>query len=423
MTSRIRSLALLGTTVAAALALTGASAAAPGPIITVGTGCAVQCVKKALVAATATSATVELETTVLAHLKVTVAELPTGGTAGGLVVPTARTVSISAFAPGKKASFSNLRPETTYSIVVGATDLKGQSSSRKGTFATLPVKAKDHGGPTTFDSGAGCAAQCIQRALFTQAQPAATIARLDVRAAVDAKIRLTVSLDRPVPTAAGPSQLRIVSKQSSPGLTRSWQTQVGGLMHGTRYWAVVRATDAQGRTSIRQGSFRTVSATAVVTLHKLRVVADGDKGANRGELYFRYYGGGEQQAGSPGWEKIGSGSVVPVRIWKQPRPGYTMTFPANGDATFDVRVVAEECDALLMKNCLIQASSPDGHRTAWAGGPLALSTLLAGGALPPWYGTGVTAPAGHDGYFVLATKKSSLHFLVLGTVDVRIDWP
>ena len=30
--------------------------------------------------------------------------------------------------------------------------------------------------------------------------------------------------------------------------------------------------------NVRQGSFRTVSATATVTIHKIKVVNDGDKG-------------------------------------------------------------------------------------------------------------------------------------------------
>ena len=63
------------TSVAAALlaALTivaGTASAAEGPTFTAGTGCAAQCIEKALVTVTATSAKVELETTVLAHLTV-----------------------------------------------------------------------------------------------------------------------------------------------------------------------------------------------------------------------------------------------------------------------------------------------------------------------------------------------------------------
>ena len=47
-------------------------------------------------------------------------------------------------------------------------------------------------------------------------------------------------------------------------------------------------------------------------------------------------------------------------------------------------------------------------------GTFDLSTILAGGALPPWYGTGVTPPAGHDGYFSSSTNGTYIKFLVLG---------
>jgi hypothetical protein len=407
---------------AAALTLATSSAAAGGPIISAGTGCAVQCIEKALVVPTATSATVDVKTTVLAHLTVSITKQVVPTTTGGLVAPQTRTVSISAFTPWKLASFAGLEPDTTYAIVVRATDLTGQKASRSGTFATLPVKAQDHSPVGGFDSGAGCAAQCIQKALFTQTQPAASIAKLDVRTATDAKIRVVVSRDKPVATADGPSQLDVVSSQASPGFTTSWQTQVGGLLPGTTYYAVVRATDAQGRTAIRQGSFRTVPATAIVTLHKLKVVGDGDKGRNKGELAFRYYGNGDERAWSGSFKKIRSVSVVGVWLRGTSRPGFSMSFPADGDAKLDVKVIGEECD-VLFKNCVVESGLPSGNQYASARAELDLSTVLDRGAQGAWQGTGVTAPAGHDGYFVLSTGDTYVRFLVLATVDLRIDWP
>jgi hypothetical protein len=410
------------TLVAASLTLATGAAAAPGPIISAGTGCALQCIEKALVVPTATSARVELKTTVLAHLTVTIEKKIVPGTTGGLVASQARTVTIHAFHVVKVAKFDGLEPETTYGIVVKATDLKGQKASRAGTFATLPVQAQVHSPVGGFDSGLGCAAQCIQKALFTQSKPAASIAALEVRTAIDAKIRVVVSRDKPVATADGPSQLDIVSSQASPGLTSSWQTQVGGLLPGTTYHAVVRATDAQGRTAIRQGSFRTVSATAIVTLHKLKVTGDGDKRRNKGELAFRYYRDGDERAWSGSFKRIRSVSVVGVWVRGTSRPGFSMSFPANGDAKLDVKVVGEECD-VLFKNCVLEAHLPSGNQYASARGELDLSTILDRGAQGAWQGTGVTAPAGHDGYFVLDTGETYVRFLVLATVDLRIDWP
>lgn len=409
------------TLVAASLTLATGAAAAPPPVFSAGTGCAVQCIEKALVVPTATSARIELKTTVLAHLTVTIEKKVVPGTTGGLVAPQARTVTIHAFHPVKVANFDGLQPATTYAIVVKATDLKGQKASRSGTFATLPVQTQFEPPVGGFDSGLGCAAQCIEKALFTQSKPAASIAALDVRTATDAKIRVVVSRDKPVATADGPSQLDIVSSQASPGLTSSWQTQVGGLLPGTTYHAVVRATDAQGRTAIRQGSFRTVSATAIVTLHKLKVTGDGDK-RSKGELAFRYYRDGDERAWSGSFKRIRSVSVVGVWLRGTSRPGFSMSFPANGDAKLDVKVVGEECD-VLFKNCVVEYGGPSGNQYASARAELDLSTVLDRGAQGAWQGTGVTAPAGHDGYFVLGTGDTYVRFLVLATVDLRIDWP
>jgi hypothetical protein len=413
---------LLLTLVAASLTLATGAAAAPGPIFSAGTGCAVQCIEKALVMPTASSARVELKTTVLAHLTVSIQKRVVAGTTGGVVAPTAMTKTIHAFFPVKVASFDGLEPETTYDIVVKATDLKGQKASRSGSFATLPVKVAQPSPVGGFDSGLGCAAQCIEKALFSQSEPAASIAKLDVRTSTDAKIHVVVSRDKPVATEAGPSQFDVVSTQASPGLTRSWQTQVGGLLPGTRYYAVVRAKDAQGRLSIRQGSFRTVSATAIVTLHKLKIVGDGDKGRNRGELAFRYYRDGDERAWSGSFKKIRSVSVVGVWVRGTSRPGFSMSFPADGDAKLDVMVIGEECD-VLFKNCVVESGLPSGNQYASARAELGLSTILDRGAQGAWQGTGVTAPAGHDGYFVLSTGDTYVRFLVLATVDVRVDWP
>jgi hypothetical protein len=422
MTVLTTALKLTVTALVALLTLAAGNASADGgPIFSAGTGCAVQCIKTALVTPTSTSATVELETTVLARFTISITKQAAATTTGGLTAAVTQTHHIWAFARHRKASFGGLEPDTTYAIVVKATDLKQQTASQKGTFKTLAVKTQGHAGSTTIDSGLGCAAECIENATFTQVKPAASIANVDLRTSTDAKIQLIVSRDKPVATAAGPSQFDVVSNQSSPGMTRSWQTQIGGLLPGTRYWAVVRAKDAQERMSIRQGSFQTVSATAVVTLHKIKVLNDGDK-RSKGELYFRYYRNGLDSAGSPGFKRIDDGDVVDVNVYGQSRPGFTLLRPANGDAKLSLGVLAEECDD-AWRNCVIESNSPSGNQTARAGGTFDLSTILAGGALHPWHGTGVTPPPGHDGYFILSTSGTYIKFLVLATVDIQIDWP
>ena len=145
--------------VAAGLAATGGTARADdgGPQITAGTGCVVQCVKKAAVSTTASSAKVELETTVLTVVTVWVAKQVTGNPPGTLAASQAKVVKL--YLPTgttRTASFDGLEPDTTYAIGVKATDVHGKSSTRTGTFKTLPVKTNGLGGPDTLDSAARC---------------------------------------------------------------------------------------------------------------------------------------------------------------------------------------------------------------------------------------------------------------------------
>jgi hypothetical protein len=400
---------------AATLAFAAGTARADDPPITAGTGCSVQCVKKALVTATASSAKVEIETTVLAVVEVSVSKQPSGGSPGSLTASSVKAVKL--YMPAgvtRTASFDGLEPDTTYSIALKATDGHGQSSRRTGTFKTLPVKTNGIGGPGGLDSGAGCSAQCITQALFTQAPPNGSIANVDLKTATDAQIRILVT-----------REYSVVSEQTSPGFVRAWKTQVGGLLPGTTYGVSVRATDRQGRVAERSGSFRTVSATALVTIQKIKIVADGDKGSAKGELYFRYWFAGKEWTSS-GFFKLGSGQVVSARANGTTRPGVIYRFPANGDAKLDVHVSAEECDGhTFMKNCEVETIYGPGELTgqyAYVGGTFKLKDILSG-SLPGWYGTGVTQPPGHDGYFVFGPGNGYVKILVFATVDVDYEWP
>ena len=399
--------------IAAALAAAAGTARADdgGPQITAGTGCAVQCVKKAAVTATASGAKVELETTVVSVVTVWVARQAAGNAPPGtLTASQAKVVKLYMPAGATRiASFDGLEPDTTYAIGVKATDVHGKSSTRTGTFETLPVKTNGLGGPDTLDSGVGCSVQCITQALFTQAPPDGTVAGAELKTATDAKIRITVT-----------REYSVVSEQTSPGFVRAWKTQVGGLLPGTNYGVSVRATDRQGRVAERQGSFKTVPATALVTIQKIKVVNDGDKGKAKGELYFRYFFAGHEH-GNYGFRKLGSGAVIDAKVAGTSRPGVFYRLPANGDAKLDVHVSAEECDGhTYMKNCEVEQDLGGQH--TYVGGNFRLADILSG-SLPGWYGTGVTKPAGHDGYFVFGPGNDYVKIQVLATVDLHYEWP
>ena len=113
--TRIATALKLATALAATLMLAAGTASADGgPIISAGTGCAVQCITKALVTPTSTTATVELETTVPARLTVSITKQTAATTTGGLTASVTQTDHIWAFArrPGQLSQVSSRTPPT-----------------------------------------------------------------------------------------------------------------------------------------------------------------------------------------------------------------------------------------------------------------------------------------------------------------------
>jgi uncharacterized metal-binding protein len=410
------------TALAVALAVAAGTARADdGPQITAGNGCAVQCVKQAIVTPTAGSAKVQIETTVTAYVTVSVKKQSSGGSTGSLTTSQEQVAHVAV--PGghmRTVVFSGLEPDTVYAIAVKARDAQGQSSTRTGSFKTLPVKTTVAGGPDTLDSGVGCSVKCVTKVLFRQAPPDGTVASIDVQTSTDAEIKVAVASDNEF--------FQLLSVQSSPGFVRTWKVQVTGLLPGTSYYVRVRATDRQGRAFDRQWLFHTVSATALVTIQKIKIVADGDKGSAKGELSFRYFFGGVEK-GSYGFVRLGSGDVISARIQNTSRPGVIYRFPLIGNARLHVGVSAEECDGVIFKNCTVEASGSNrfgdvhlsGQHTKIDG--TFRPTDVLSGSLPGWFGTGVSQPPGHDGYFVFGPANDYVKIQVLATVDIDYEWP
>jgi hypothetical protein len=212
----------LTTSIAAALAAfavaTGSATADDGPSLTAGTDCSVQCIKKALVTPTAGSAKVEIQTTVTASVTVYVRPKPAAHTDIDLTGQEGQTVHFSV--PGgltRARTFSDLKPDTEYSIWAQATDGQGHSSTRTGTFKTLAVKTNGIGGPGTIDPGVGCPAKCVTKALFTQAPPDGSVVNVEVNTNTDATIGVVVSRDMPIGPADNPAWQSIAATISSPG--------------------------------------------------------------------------------------------------------------------------------------------------------------------------------------------------------------
>jgi hypothetical protein len=224
-----------------------------------------------------------------------------------------------------------------------------------------------------------------------------------------------------------PAVQQVVSDTQSAGLVTSWTTGASPLDPGTGYFVSVRATDADGRMATVWGSFQTAERPVRVTLWKVKVISDGDKGHARGEMQFDYWGNGKLFAGEAGFHKRSSGDTFTVRALGTTRPGVTMLLPANGPSPMlDIRAYGEECDGpARMKNCALESKGSGapsgggdigGNDFATAGGPMPLNSLLTAGVVPPRFGTSM--PEGHQGYFSFETTQLHVKFRVYAFADV-----
>lgn len=397
-------------------ALTGAASADGGPILTAPGGCALQCIEKALVRTTSTAATIEIETAVRTRIVLTARRL---SATGGLVAGAPDASATDHLLRIRRTLYLvGLQPETTYRIFLSATDAEGRTASRNGAFSTQPVATNVDPGPGGFSSGLGCSAQCIQKAVAVAIGPTAAV--FEFGTDTPAHLQLVVSRDA--------ASQEVVTNSSSAGFVTNWTAGATLLDPGTKYWLSIRATDASGRTNARHWTFETVERNVQVTLWKIKVIDDGDKGRARGELRFDYWANGGWTGDATGFHKRSSGDVFSVHASGTSRPGLTTTMPANGRAPkLDLRVYAEECDGpARMKNCVSEARDPNwvpngggdwgGNDTATAGGLFSLDSLLTAGALPPNFG--MAMPEGHDGYFAFETTQFHVKFRVYAYLDV-----
>lgn len=398
---------LIGSLVAG-LALTAAASAATAPGgLTAGAGCSVACIESALVTTTASSARVEVKTTVLASVTVSVAKLDAKpGLAAG-----PNHVSVPPFLEIRTVLFSDLEPDTTYRIVVSARDMSGKTQTRSGTFQTRPVKVAVDLPEPTISAGLGCKAACIEKALLENDATVPGRVHFEMRTSVPATMSLTLL----VKTIDG-STLHFFQHVTGSRKTSHTAT-FDRLLTGTTYQVTAKATDAEGRTRLEHGTFRTRSAVATVTFHKIKVIDDADKGSNAGEISFDYRAG-DGIVGGHGFHRIDSGETVAARAHSSGRPGVTITQSIDRRRTLELAVGGDECDGVILKNCVSEAG-PWGNFDALAKLQFDLrDAMSAENPIPPGQGTGL--PAGHDAYPVWETTDDYLKFRVYATVDVRL---
>ena len=276
-------------------------------------GCASQCITKALLSTSYTSPNVGLDVATNVPAKVRVylsTQAPVDNPQGIPWFPGVAAKAVSAAGVQTwQTALSPLQASKKYHIIVTATDADGDVAQRVGSFTTItpfegPGGLKNDGPPP------GCSYQCLTKALVAPGQGTGP-AHLSVKSHTAAQFQASFSTAAPKFTDGVPSFAKVdVWKNSGLDYSKSWEVDVYGLAPGTKYFAIVMATDANQGRSYSHGSFQTHAVDVLVTLHKIHVTYDGDSGdLNRGELSF-IWGVGDDHAGTRGEDQMHAGTEV-----------------------------------------------------------------------------------------------------------------
>jgi hypothetical protein len=277
---------------------TVAAPASAAPDLASNVGCSVDCIRTALVYPSTSAAAIRVETDTPAHIHVVIRR--TGG-------PVVAVRSSDGLRKVFVAFVGGLENDALHSIGVQAVDSQGRANVRSSTFRTLrPQTIADGSGIGDLASGAGCAAQCIRTA---QMEAGLRAARMTVNTNVPARLMITAARAEPLQTSLGPSFAHPEVDIRTNEMRTQWSGELLDLVASERYNVIIRAIDANGRMSVRQGTFETAKRQAIVTFKRIRVHYDGDKGANRGELSFHAKVNGYWRL-KRGEDKVKSNSTV-----------------------------------------------------------------------------------------------------------------
>jgi hypothetical protein len=104
----------------------------------------------------------------------------------------------------------------------------------------------------------GCNHQCIYRAKLSTGYSSPDVG-LDVGTTVPALVKVYLSQNPPLADLDGNPTFGTAPKATSPNGVKSWKTSLTGLAPTTKYFIIVKATDGNGHSAYRHGSFRTVT--------------------------------------------------------------------------------------------------------------------------------------------------------------------
>jgi hypothetical protein len=321
----------------------------PGGFVATGSpGCADQCITRAWLTPQAASPALhlEVETDTAAKVAAYVSEsAPVTDAEGEPGFPGLEPLAASGgFGTDWTTLLEPLEPATKYHIIVEATDRDGNVARQSGSFTTItPAVDPD---TQAIDAGTGCATQCITKAWLTPDADSADV-DLEVRTATPAAIAVYVSTEPPTDqdgTPAFPGAQPMAD--TGDERTTEWQTTLAPLEPGTTYHVIVEATDADGRSAVQAGHFETHGQTPglLVTFHRIRVTYDGDKGINRGELYFTL-GVDDTTVAFTRTKKIQSNTTIDLTD-AEGNPGITHSVEEIGEFLPSIGVAGFERDGL-----------------------------------------------------------------------------
>lgn len=377
---------------------------APGGL-TAAASCAAGCIRSALVTTTASSATVVVTTSLPTSVVAIVEKGAELGLATGNTTTSPAHPSHPVLQTERTLTFPNLTPDSTYRITLSAKDGSGAVELRTGTFATRPVEVAVDTPALGLDSGAGCAAKCVTVFTATRSKHVPGRVAFKVRTTTAATIALEVS---PSATTGHPYSFRRTVSGA-----KAFDVVADGMLPGSSYVVSLKVKDVNGRVQAFGKQFTTAKVDAIVTFHKVQVLADGDD-VGAGEIALHYYAGA--QGTGTGFRKIDAGTIV--------TPQARLRTAANGSGDLSLHVLGVECDGSRLAKCAAEVGQGgngeyggdlyvDARRT------ISLPDLYAGTwAHIPGYG--VPMPFGHDKYVILETPAMDLRFRVFATIDFEV---